>query len=121
MPFKFKCMNCQEDIIYMHQSIKIGDEYKCSHCKHLGKITEDVQIEEVEKGESPIRKGIKATIAKSKIDPPQKVIVTDINMSFGSMVSFMVKWVIASIPALIILFLIGALIIGMFGGLALFG
>ncbi|NHZ84995.1 MAG: hypothetical protein GWP19_03840 [Planctomycetia bacterium] len=121
MPYKFKCENCQEDIIYMHQSINISDEYKCSHCKHVGKITEDTQIEEVEKGESTIRKGIKAAIAKSKIDPPQKVIVTDINMSFGSMVSFMVKWVIASIPAIIILFMIGALLIGIFGGLALFG
>jgi len=34
---------------------------------------------------------------------PQRVVVTDINMSFGSMVEFMVKWAIASIPALIIL------------------
>ena len=33
----------------------------------------------------------------------RKVIVTDIQMPFGSMVVFMVKWVIASIPALIIL------------------
>jgi hypothetical protein len=31
------------------------------------------------------------------------VIVTDIRMSFFSMVVFMVKWVIASIPALFIL------------------
>ncbi len=33
----------------------------------------------------------------------RKVIVTDIQMPFGSMVVFMVKWVIASIPAFIIL------------------
>lgn len=121
MPFKFKCASCQEDIIFQHKTINIGDVYKCLQCKHIGKITDDVQIEEVEKGESPIRRGIKAAIAKSKIDPPQKVIVTDIEMSFGSMVSFMVKWAIASIPAIIILFMIGALLIGMFGGLALFG
>lgn len=37
----------------------------------------------------------------------QAVIVTDIKMPFGSMVEFMVKWAIASIPAIIILFLIG--------------
>ena len=36
-----------------------------------------------------------------------QVIVTDIRMSFLSMIIFMVKWVLASIPALIILFLIG--------------
>jgi hypothetical protein len=34
------------------------------------------------------------------------VIVTDIRMRFWSMVGFMVKWAIASIPAAIILFLI---------------
>lgn len=33
----------------------------------------------------------------------QEVVVTDINMPFGSMVGFMVKWAIAAIPALIIL------------------
>ncbi len=37
----------------------------------------------------------------------RKVIVTDIQMPFGSMVVFMVKWVIASIPALIILAALG--------------
>ncbi len=36
-----------------------------------------------------------------------EVVVTDIRMPFFSMVVFMVKWVIASIPALVILWLIG--------------
>lgn len=45
------------------------------------------------------------------------VTVTDIEMPFSSMVVFMVKWVIASIPALIILF--GIFVIGtsIFGGI----
>ena len=38
---------------------------------------------------------------------PTDVVVTDIHMSFGSMVLFMVKWALASIPALIILMIIG--------------
>ena len=116
MPFRFKCENCSEDINYMHQSIKKGDEYKCSHCKHVGKITSDMKIEEVGKYESPISKGLKTAIKKAKSDKPQKVIVTDISMPFGSMVSFMVKWSIASIPALIILFLIGLFLVTIFGG-----
>jgi hypothetical protein len=37
-----------------------------------------------------------------------EVIVTDIHMPFPSMVMFMVKWAIASIPAMIILILLGA-------------
>jgi len=41
----------------------------------------------------------------------REVVVTDIRMRFWSMVWFMVKWTIASIPALIILFLIGFLVI----------
>jgi plastocyanin len=40
-------------------------------------------------------------------DPPQKVTVTDINMPFGSMVVFILKWTLASIPAIIVLFLLG--------------
>jgi hypothetical protein len=39
---------------------------------------------------------------------PATVVVTDIRMPFGSMVTFMVKWAIASIPAAIILFALAA-------------
>ena len=45
------------------------------------------------------------------------VVVTDINMSFISMVIFMVKWVVASIPAFIILSVIGAVFMMLFGGI----
>ncbi|MCK4585924.1 MAG: hypothetical protein KAU29_01180 [Gammaproteobacteria bacterium] len=45
------------------------------------------------------------------------VVVTDINMSFISMVIFMVKWVVASIPAFIILSIIGAVFMMLFGGI----
>ena len=43
----------------------------------------------------------------------QKVVVVDIKMPFFSMVEFMVKWVLASIPAflLLLLFSIGAIFI----------
>jgi hypothetical protein len=45
------------------------------------------------------------------------VVVTDINMSFLSMVIFMVKWVVASIPAFIILSIIGAVFMMLFSGI----
>jgi hypothetical protein len=35
-----------------------------------------------------------------------KVVVTDIKMPFMSMVVFMIKWALAAIPAIIILFLL---------------
>jgi hypothetical protein len=40
----------------------------------------------------------------------QQVVVTDIHMPFGSMVGFMVKWAIASIPAMIILILLAVIL-----------
>lgn len=48
-----------------------------------------------------------------------QVVVTDIQMPFFSMVIFMVKWAIAAIPAIIILFILGAILSGIFGGLFL--
>jgi hypothetical protein len=39
----------------------------------------------------------------------QRVVVTDIHMPFWSMVIFMVKWALASIPAIMILTVIAAL------------
>ena len=44
-----------------------------------------------------------------KKEGTQKVVVTDIKMTFPSMIVFMVKWVIASIPALFILILLGTI------------
>jgi ABC-type multidrug transport system permease subunit len=38
------------------------------------------------------------------------------DMRFGSMVSFMVRWTIAAIPAVIILFVIFAVLGGVMGG-----
>jgi len=41
------------------------------------------------------------------VQPRQEVVVTDVNMPFWSIVCLMVKWAFASIPALVILFLVG--------------
>ncbi len=43
------------------------------------------------------------------------VTIVDIKMPFLSMVVFMVKWIIASIPAIIILMVIGAIVGGVLG------
>ena len=45
------------------------------------------------------------------------VVVVDIKMPFWSMVVFMVKWGVASIPAIIILVVVFALLSGVLGGL----
>ena len=46
----------------------------------------------------------------------QRVVVTDVDMPFGSMVQFMVKWALASIPAAIILMIVFGLLGAIFGG-----
>lgn len=48
---------------------------------------------------------------------PQEVVVTDVAMPFWSMVTFMVKWAIASIPAFLILLVLSALVAGFFRAL----
>jgi hypothetical protein len=51
-------------------------------------------------------------VSSDESEKKQEVTVTDIRMPFGSMVLFMVKWAVASIPALIILVLLGTLFWG---------
>ena len=58
----------------------------------------------------------KVSVVVSGNDSSQGVIVTDIHMPFLSMVVFMIKWVIASIPALIILTIILSFVGVVFGG-----
>lgn len=48
---------------------------------------------------------------------PQPVVVTDVNISFGSMVWLLVKLALASIPAALIVVLIGALMVGVLRGI----
>lgn len=48
---------------------------------------------------------------------PNSVRVVDIKMPFWSMVGFMVKWVIASIPALFILAVVLMVFMWVFGGI----
>ncbi len=51
---------------------------------------------------------------------PQTVVIADIDMSIGAMCRFMVKWVIAAIPAAIIIWVllavVGLIIATIFGG-----
>ena len=48
---------------------------------------------------------------------PSEVHIKDVEMSFGAMIIFILKWVFASIPAAIILALLGAVLSPIFFGL----
>ena len=50
------------------------------------------------------------------MDEERKVVVADFNMPFTSMVSFMIKWVLAAIPAILILSIFLLIISAVFGG-----
>ncbi|HJU73546.1 MAG TPA: hypothetical protein VJ717_07355 [Gemmatimonadaceae bacterium] len=50
-------------------------------------------------------------------EPIQQVSVRDVSMPFGSMVVFILKWTLASIPAMIIILLVAMVIAGIFGGM----
>lgn len=49
------------------------------------------------------------------MDQRQEITVVDIKMPFGSMVVFMVKWAIASIPAFLILLMLFSAVMMFFG------
>ena len=48
--------------------------------------------------------------SKTKSHKTQPVKIVDFNMPFVSMVSFMIKWVLASIPAFIMISIVGFII-----------
>ena len=50
-------------------------------------------------------------------DENKRVVVVDVKIPFVSMVTLLVKWALASIPALIILFFIAAVLTAVFGGI----
>jgi len=52
-----------------------------------------------------------------RADHPFRVVITDVHMPFWSMVTFMVKWAVAAIPAVLILILLWGLILALSGGL----
>lgn len=54
-------------------------------------------------------------------DSQRQVVVTDIRMPFWSMVAFMVKWVIASIPAFLILGMLWVLLMAVLNMLGRMG
>ena len=53
-------------------------------------------------------------------DTQHEVVVTNIKMPFWSMVVFMIKWALATIPAMIILGIVGAIALAVLGGFGAF-
>ena len=98
-------------------SARFGDQDTtfCKKCYETDEADSVIANKVLEpKGDSP--KNIElATINKTSSN--NEVIVTDIKMPFGSMIVFMVKWAIAAIPAMIILFIAFGFVSSIFAGL----
>jgi len=107
---------------------KKGGETRCSNCGVANRSTLTncwscggtfEKTVEVENYSEPAKTVITNKSIQADNSEVKPVIIKDIKMDFGSMVTFMVKWVIASIPAMIILYLIGIVIVGLFAGFGL--
>jgi len=114
------------------------DEEARSYLQGGQLLANDLARSEAERGWRPLQEVLagRAAVAVAQPQPgiyvatqnssaaaagSQAVTVVDIRMPFGSMVVFLIKWALASIPAIIILWLILGAIIGLislvFGGL----
>jgi hypothetical protein len=81
-------------------------------CDHCGASLRGAPRVEVALSGSPEAGGLPIPVVVAT----NRVVVADFDMPFGSMVGFMVKWAIASIPAFIILFLLGMVVTALFAG-----
>ena len=79
-------------------------------CTRTVGIKEEVELKNRYAGNLSVR-----TSNIAEYDSLREVVVTDIKMPFGSMVVFMIKWSLASIPAVIILLIIYAIAGALFG------
>ena len=125
-----KCPLCQSDVnskdALPYMGVVICPE--CWKLKNPNKKTDDIkQSKRIKKEES------KTTLSQydnldhkilhslnsieKRVAENRSIEIKDINMPFMSMVIFLVKWAIASIPAMIILFVVGGLVSAVFGGI----
>jgi len=90
-----------------------GTDVQCPNCGRFIQIPGSTQPPSPPPQPSAAAPTIRAQPTTSQ---PIQVVVTDIRMPFASMVTFMVKWAIAAIPAFIILGLCYLLFVLMFLG-----
>ena len=103
MALQFNCQHCNELVVA--KFLQVGEIAECKKCGEKNIIPENASDS----------KTIEVSTHKGNSTQFQPVTIEDIKMPFGSMVQFMIKWAIASIPAFIILFLIGMMVMGVFG------
>lgn len=80
----------------------------------MDKIPPSLPVNAIERTNKSIQDELDKEIEYIK---PKPVVITDIKMPMGSMIEFMIKWAIASIPAFIILCIIFGVVTAVLGGI----
>ena len=108
---KINCPQCGKEMSFSEKKRTIGgDQMIGDECGHSITV---FKYDKIISGE--VKVDVKPHQAIKNQSNSQNVTITDIKMPFGSMVEFMVKWAVASIPAFIILCIIGLVVAGIFG------
>ena len=118
------CPVCDKKIGFLDvQVVQVGIEVHTSCTSTFLANPEEYGGEPIEKTEAQTRNEDDVIRVEKKYQEKQQRIeeksvhVKSFDMPFGDMVVFMVKWALASIPAFIILAIIGAIFFAMFGAL----
>lgn len=92
-----------------------------THCLGCGK---DLPADVVARLNAPVtvgeaKRGIEPGVSSvASANAPARVVVVDFDMPMGSMVSFMIKWAFASIPAFLVLLVFAGVVSMFLGGAA---
>ena len=118
------CLVCNEDL-YAHVDnvwYPISDIKVHAGCnkifrqdpEHYGGVTADLDVSQSDKEQEEKRKIDEASLQEIQ---DKSVYIKDLDIPIKSMVIFMVKWALASIPAFIILFIIFGIFFAIFEAL----
>ena len=119
------CPVCKKEIAFNDKALLRGKPHHPKCIDDIGQKT-DEQLEKYQKAQSEEweesskeqqeKRWEKQKQEQLKIED-KSVYVKSFDMPFGDMVIFMVKWALASIPAFIILTIIGAIFFAIFGSI----
>ena len=122
MDIHFNCPNCTQTLAVDREAV--GTDVNCPTCG--GGITIPQHAAEPPSLSQPKRlvdacPEPLATVHVKSLPEPVQVIVRDFEMSFGAMVTFILKWALALIAALLILAVAASIVAGILYALTMAG
>jgi hypothetical protein len=114
----WKCKNCSEQV-----ENNFGSCWNCGYSRDGsppekgGEVSAEAVLPNGQLLSQVVASGANSRARATKQPERQEVVVVDVSVPFGSMVVFMVKWAIASIPAFLILIILGVIVGGVLGSI----